>query len=541
MKIRGDILRTYQTLHTWTGIVAGLVLFIGFYAGSLTMFKAQISQWATPTQHYLAQVPTDQLDNLVLQATADFDKAKQGFTLSFNQNSSPMTWFEQGGSRGLQLDDIQRHATLSPQGELVTQLSPTNELGELIDMLHRTAGIAGKAGREDIGVLVLGIAAVLYFLALVSGIIFLLPTLVKSFFALRTTKTVSRFWLDSHNLVGIISLPFHLIIAITVVVFAFHDVFYGGLSVVYGDKPLFERSEKSTIDYSIEQLPPIATYIEQVNDLAQGYRINSLAFSDLSSNKPSLAIHIINDQALMRTNIGDVIYMHPYTFAVQYASIPTNSEESYMPIVVSFFALHFGSYGGVWGQWLYFALGLLGAFLFYSGNLLWLEKRRKKQVIQSKANRFMASLTVGICLGSLLAVVTTLLVSKWLYLLNTQINTAYLTCYYLVFFSALFYSFNRGAALSAIHLQQLLALTCLAIPITTLTTLLIPSLTLWTPSQFGDVIVDISALIFAATFYYSAKKTKQRAYFGERKSIWALSAPSVKVTSIPGQIKKIVA
>lgn len=48
-------------------------------------------------------------------------------------------------------------------------------------------------------------------------------------------KGTNRFWLDSHNVVGIISLPFHLIIALTVVVFAFHDVFYDGLSLVYGD------------------------------------------------------------------------------------------------------------------------------------------------------------------------------------------------------------------------------------------------------------------------------------------------------------------
>jgi len=62
-----------------------------------------------------------------------------------------------------------------------------------------------------------------------------LSTQTKSFFALIKNKGTNRFWLDSHNVVGIISLPFHLIIALTVVVFAFHDVFYDGLSLVYGD------------------------------------------------------------------------------------------------------------------------------------------------------------------------------------------------------------------------------------------------------------------------------------------------------------------
>ena len=77
---------------------------------------------------------------------------------------------------------------MSAQGELITHVNVSNELGDLIDNLHRTAGIAGKVGHEDLGVLILGIAAVLYFLALVSGIIFLLPTLTKSFLALRKNK-----------------------------------------------------------------------------------------------------------------------------------------------------------------------------------------------------------------------------------------------------------------------------------------------------------------------------------------------------------------
>ncbi|GAC17861.1 PepSY-associated TM helix domain-containing protein [Paraglaciecola arctica] len=522
MRIRGDILRTYQSIHTWTGIVAGLVLFIGFYAGSLTMFEEEITQWATPPSHQLAQISVEQLDDLILKASATYEKAQQGFKINFNEHSSPMTWYEQGGGRSLSLDDVMMHASLSEQGELITNAEPANELGNLIDMLHRTAGIAGKLGHEDLGVLVLGIASALYFLALVSGIIFLLPTLVKSFFALRKNKGVNRFWLDSHNLVGIASLPFHLIIAWSVVVFAFHDVFYDGLSLVYADKPMFERSDTPQIEYSIDQLPSISTYLRKVDELTDGYHAQSMAFSGLSSSRPSVGITVINHQEMMRNNTGDFIYMHPYTFDVSFSSIPMNEEQYYVSYVASFFSLHFGGMGGDIGRWVYFVMGLLGAFLFYSGNLLWLEKRRQKQPIQSKSNRFMANLTVGVCLGSMLAVVATLLSSKWLYLINAHINNAYITCYYLVFFAALIYSFFHGAAKSAIYIQKTLFIACLCIPITTLLAIAIPSFGEWTSTNSTNFIVDIVALVFAGIFYFSAFKTKQRAYHGERNSIWAL-------------------
>lgn len=528
MRIRGDILRAYQSVHTWTGIVAGLVLFIGFYAGSLTMFEDEISHWATPPTHHLAQVPTDKYDQLIVQALSTYEHAQQGFTVNFEQHLSPLTWFEQGGGRGLHLDNIKQHATLSEQGDLITQVEPTNELGELIDMLHRTAGIAGKIGHEDLGVIILGIAAVLYFLALVSGVIFLLPTLVKSFFALRKNKGANRFWLDSHNLVGITSLPFHLIIAWTVVVFSFHDIFYGGLSLVYGDQPMFARPEKSQVEFTIDKLPPISAYLDRVNEISNGYQVKAMEFSGLKSANPSVGITVYNSEAMMRTSGGDFIYMNPYSFKVGFSSIPVADNDYYVPLIASFFSLHFGGYGGDLGRWLYFVMGLLGAFLFYSGNLLWLEKRRQKQPEQSKSNRFMAALTVGMCLGSVLAVVTTMLSSKWLYLLGNQVNNHFLTCYYSVFFLALIYSFIRGGAKAAIHLQHALCIACLSIPLTTILAATIPSLGLWTASSAKEYSFDAISLVFAGIFLYGAIKTKQRAYQGERNSIWALPKKASK-------------
>ena len=536
MRVRGDILRTYQSVHTWTGIIAGLVLFIGFYAGSLTMFKSVIAEWATPPSHHLTQVPVQQLDNLVVQAITTFEKAGQGFSVNFNEHFSPMTWYEQGGQRGVQLNDTKRHATLSEQGELVTQVSPTNELGELIDMLHRTAGIAGKVGHEDLGVVVLGVASVLYFLALVSGVIFLLPTLVKSFLALRTNKGANRFWLDSHNLIGIVSLPFHLIIAWSVVVFAFHDVAYGGLEIVYGDIPVFERGERSTLVHSVQALPAMSRYIEKVNELTDGYDVEKMTFSRLVASNPSVAIHIINKREMMRVNTGDIIYMNPYTFEVSYSSVALSESDVYIPVVVSLFALHFGSYAGEWGQWLYFILGLLGAFLFYSGNLLWLEKRRKKQHQQSKSNRFMAALTIGVCLGSILAIVVTILSAKWLYINAIAVNNGYLYCYYVIFLSALVYSFFRGGAQAAIHLLQLLSLACLCIPLTSLFALLNPDSGLWTATTFATGMVDVTAGVFAVIFYYAASKTRHRAYKGERNSIWALPLTTERETSSDAEV-----
>ena len=54
----------------------------------------------------------------------------------------------------------------------------------------------------------MGVVAVLYALALISGTVLLLPRLKRQLFALRPEGGRRRAWLDLHNLLGLTALPF---------------------------------------------------------------------------------------------------------------------------------------------------------------------------------------------------------------------------------------------------------------------------------------------------------------------------------------------
>lgn len=534
MKIRSDIIRIYQSVHTWTGITSGFVLFIAFFAGALTMFKAPITEWAIPADTHLPQVELNEYDTLIQQAARAHENVIKGFTVSLEENQSPLFWYEQGGGRGISLNSVIRSASLNEHGEVYSSVSEQNVLGDLIDQLHRTAGIPGKVGHEDLGVVIMGIASALYFVALVSGVIFLLPTLVKSFFSLRQKKGASRFWLDTHNLLGITSLPFHLIIAWTVVVFAFHDVIYDGLDYIYGDEPMFQRGGQSSDVYPLSDLPAISSFIQKVNETTSGYRVKQLSFSNLDTERASVRIDVAGEGVLQRTADSDVILMHPFTQQVSYSTLSSDVNGGYWPLVKSLFALHFGNFAGTFGRWVYFFLGLMGAALFYTGNLLWLEKRRKKQAVQSTSNAVMANLTVGVCVGSMLGVAATLLSSKWMYIFGQPVNQSYLWVYFTVFLLALAYSFLKGAARSAIHLQLLLSLCCACIPVTTLISLVLPAVS-WRLTA-SNLWIEATACIFAYVFFKGALKTRARALRGEKNSIWYIKDASVDSPSASGKV-----
>ena len=38
----------FRRLHTWVGLIAGMVLFVAFYAGVLTLFRGEVTQWQQP-------------------------------------------------------------------------------------------------------------------------------------------------------------------------------------------------------------------------------------------------------------------------------------------------------------------------------------------------------------------------------------------------------------------------------------------------------------------------------------------------------------
>src|SRR5690606_5906710 len=114
-------------------------------------------------------------------------------------------------------------ATLDAHGTAHVAETQPSAVGAFIDVLHRVVGLPVD---NDPNRWVMGVIASLYALALVSGVIVLLPSLVKDLFALRVGKNLKRMWLDAHNVVGIVSLPFHIIMALSAAVFAFHDGIY---------------------------------------------------------------------------------------------------------------------------------------------------------------------------------------------------------------------------------------------------------------------------------------------------------------------------
>ncbi|MGM9515099.1 PepSY-associated TM helix domain-containing protein [Roseateles sp. DB2] len=536
MKISSDLIKVHKRLHTWVGITAGWLLFVAFFAGALTMFKEPLDRWVHAGAEPVAQAWAQPLDDgLIPELLARQPRAAAEFTLHLRPTEhlvAPISGpRDPGDAAGADATGSQAGpwvAGRDAQGRLQVWSQPPSMLGELVDLLHRTGGIPGTLGDEHLGVYVMGVASVLYFLALVSGLVVLLPTLVKDFFAIRPGANRKRFWLDFHNVLGITSLPFHVVISLTALVFAFHDQFYGALQqVVYGKQPMFSPPAlKMPMAPGLPVLP-LSRLLQRVQEEAPGFEPTELLFMRTGGPRPMLRVALSHPDALVHGPRTAYLVLQPHTGELINSSMLPGRESGWSLPVNTFFALHFGSFGGEPMRWTYFALGLMGAALFYSGNLLWLESRRKRQraaepqAAQPASVRWLAAATVGLCLGCLLAVIAGLLAGKLRQGGGAQAEGLYLGVYYGVWMTSLAWSLWRGAARAA---PQLLAACALG-------SLLLPALSLRSGSgllaglgggHWGLWMVDVLALMAALAFAVMAWRTRQRVLQAPPDTIWSL-------------------
>lgn len=534
MKVPSELLKAYKSVHTWTGIVAGLVLFIGFFAGALTMFKEPLDRWVRVGAAPLAQPAADGMatldDRLLPEVLARHPQAADELSVFLHpaeHHSASVHWVTGAQGHGIELGGAHQWAWRDGAGQLHVETQAASPLGALVDLLHRTAGIPGHLGDDYAGVYVMGVAAVLYFLALVSGVVVLLPTLVKDFFAVRPGANRKRFWLDVHNVLGITSLPFHLVISLTVVVFAFHDQFYGALEqVVYGRQPMFVPPAASA-PREPTRLMPLSQLLTRVQQEAPGFEPTELLYMRLNSPRPVVRVALAHPHAIVHGPRTAYLVLHPHTGEVLNDSLLPGRETAWSAPVNLFFALHFGSYGGEGVRWVYFVLGLMGAALFYTGNLLWLETRRKRQradasqVLQPRASRVMAVLTVGGCLGSVLGVGVALIAGKWGRDAALEATTLYLSSYYLTWVFCLVWAALRGVGRAAPELLAACAVVSLGVSASSVLVDGPASWRAWQTGSAAPLTVDILALVAAGAWSWAALRTRRRVAQAGPDTLWA--------------------
>lgn len=519
--MKSALLRNCLAAHTWVGLVSGFALFIAFYTGALTVFTHELHAWEGKPQITHNEVDARRLAQPLIDAVLQkHPQAAADFYLRLPDRYQPMLrldWYESLGNG----ETRDHHFTLSDAGRLL-DFEPRSEFVDFIYLLHYTAGLP-----RSWGLYALGVVCVLYGVALVTGVLIYAPNFLADLFALRWGKNLKRFWQDAHNVVGILSLPFHVIFAWSGAVLALGTlllapfqfwVFDGSLMKLIGpDLQLSSATATSTA----APLLPAERLMELAEQQIPGIDLTNLHYAYAGDSGAQVQVYGEIEQRRLMHSAG--VALNATSGELIRSLEPVNLSPG-TRFLRSLQSLHFGDFGQMTVKWLYFILGLCGAFLFYSGNLLWIEVRRQRRVReQPRSGILVAKLTIGVCLGCIAGTSMLFLANKLLPAMAERPLWEE-RAYYLCFGLCTLWALLRPTARAAYELLLLSAVLTLAVP---LANALTTGNHLWRTLQDGQWVifgVDASALVFAYTFWRLAHATLHRARHGDPNSVWALPA-----------------
>ena len=518
MRFSSLTLRTFTTLHTWVGLVAGFALFVAFYAGAITVFHHDLPLWQSPQAMTQPAQTLDDAQRLLDGVLARHPEARQHLGMTFPGAETPQSvayWQDAKGTWLFAWADQYDGSPTPPQAGLA----------ELVNELHYTLGLPVA------GIYLMGVVSLLYGLALLSGLVIHLPKLVGDLFALRPGRNLKQMWQDAHNVIGVLSLPFHLLFAVTgallCLVFlqmaALNPLIYdskllAALPAAMDTAPIRAASGEPVRAGSLAMLH--ARAIAVANDQGQA-RFEPAYLKLANAGDANAVIEITGDGGVSLGPLGAVA-LDANTGDVLHTQLPGRRDANHATLATAY-ALHFGEFGNGLVPWLYFALGLGGAFLFYSGNLLWIESRRKRrQQAQGRAQINMARATVGVCIGLCVAISAAFVGVQLLeHLAPAHADAGMRWICFLVWGGCAVWAALRAPWQAARELLWAAAIVTALIP---LVHGAMSGLWLWTSAQRGYwplFWVDGVALAMAIGFAAMARASSRRAIHGEPNSVWA--------------------
>lgn len=361
------------TLHSWAGIVTGLLMFIVCFSGAVVVFKHEIDLWANPS---LAQLPRSEkpasLDAVLTQLHARYPGVTVE-TIALPDAVNP-SYFAFVRERGAPASTRTKVALRSDTGTVVGPVD--SQLGQYLRMLHVFLFFGPRW--------IVGFLGGAMLVLIATGIV-IHRKILAELFTQRWGRSFRVVMSDLHKSAGIWGLGFHILIAAT--------------GAWMGLAPLFEQSYKYlATDTPAAAAPKPAR--KAAAEATEPVRMQSLDALHATAQQavPGLQVRYVSmrrwgTETAEAGFTGNLSGHLASTARVDIDAATGATKKVHDPRTAGFWSLvnglmeplHFGDFGGLALKWLYFFLGMTPAFLSISGTLIWLDARQQRQQLPREA------------------------------------------------------------------------------------------------------------------------------------------------------------
>lgn len=357
----------WMVLHRYVGLVCSLFVLIVFATGSLLIVEKPLDRWLAPE---LLTVPVDARKPIGVEAVLrDIDSRYPGRTPAFIEPPP-----QPGDPYRVALDSLfGTHVYIDPRdGRILGDRPALRSVMAPLFLLH-TGYIGGKAGWYVVGALgiaILGLA--------VTGAWLWWPRRGqwRKHLRIRGGDGIYRWLRDGHRSLGLMLLPWTILITLTGTLIIYHDSTEKVLAVVSGKDELFKTPAKVPGDTAVRVRDGLDAAIARV--LAEQDAGTALSYVALPV-KPGDAIQLrMHAPSEWHPYGRTAAFLDPRDFSVMayehwqrtgWAGRAFNS----------LYPLHTGDYGGWWGLTIHFVMGWVGVLFAVSGVWMWWRRRPSKR------------------------------------------------------------------------------------------------------------------------------------------------------------------
>ena len=405
MKINAQTLRNLVDGHGWIGLFISVPLFLVFWAGSITFFLPEVYRWqATPHFPVAEQQGRIEINKIIEQTVQDYDvDATHRMFLSYPGEHSPYIRFgffvyDEPSVVG-QDQDVHRESSytsliIDPKtGKTLTDKGPF-ELSEFFFVLHYNL----KLPQGDY---VVGFITLFFLMLVLTGIVIQLKNLIKHFFMYRSDRTTRYKMNDLHNVVGVITLPYGLMFALTGLMFNLNIIAQVPTVLVLYDGNL----KQVLVDAGSPDVRP--KFLNKAHEMPNVDKLITQLESEANVKIDNLNLYNYGDESAMIRIRGEWQDRFAENYARYYdvkaAEFPEHLNQFDDNVFVNgtrtLYNLHFANFAGLDLRFIYFILGIGVCGMIIAGNVLWLVKRQKRNATP-KTIRVMRGLTLGGCAGA---------------------------------------------------------------------------------------------------------------------------------------------
>jgi len=507
-----EFIKRLTLAHGWLGLVFSGLLFIIFFAGSIALFRQEINLWSMQPHFPVTSGQDIGVNEVLKTALADRDYDSQEHITLILPSQDSHYYKAYIDIKDREQEPHYDELLIDPVTGVIVNEGYKFDLADFIYRLHYNLNIPS-------GKYVLGFVTLFFLFALISGIFIHARKLVSNFFQYRGEKHKRSQLLDMHNVVGVISLPFTIMYAISGLIFNLVIIYQVAfaLTVYKGDgEALLKDAGFTTIAPEWLDKPVNHVDIDKlIAKVSHEYQVAPRMLTIYNYGDESAVIQFRSQDTSEITTLYNVAYS-----LVDEGVMMKSDNDNPNTLTVGMGVLrklHYGNYASIDLRFVYLILGFGVCGLIITGNLLWLEKREKMRSFSvrtlSVARYFTVLSSAGIIVSTSIAFLCERLMPiDWLERVNILAQTFWLSLAALAIIYVLprVRANYRQALAISLYVSAVILLLTLLVSLTTVGQSLVDLFIVGHYSVFAvDISLFISALLLAKIGHSMMKKVSR--------------------------------